>query len=295
MNETNIQVKVDRFDGPLALLLHLIQTEEMPIKDLNLSQITKQYLDYLGKMQELNFDVAGDYLYMAATLIFLKSKNSVDTDGQNLSPDELEALDKTGIRSRSDLIKRLEELERYQGLGEKIWELEKKGVDTFTRPKIDRKAIINSILTPMDLSSLTMVMVDFMRREKRKFTMVKRDRLSIKEKLKTLKERLKVGDQADFFSLVAEDRNTDDVVITFISLLELARLSKIKVFQNEEAGNIYVDVVSDLNDFDVEMANGFEDENAPKAAAEDEVVKPAPENEKAFEGEVAENTITESV
>lgn len=292
MMETNIQVKLDRFDGPLALLLHLIQTEEMAIKDLSLSQITKQYLDYLGKMQELNFDVAGDYLYMAATLIFLKSKNSVDTDGQNLSPEELEALDKTGIRSRSDLIKRLEELERYQALGERIFSLEKKGVDTFTRPKIDRKAIINSILTPMDLTSLTMVMVDFMRREKRKFTMVKRDRLSIKEKLKTLKENLKVGDRADFFSLVAEDRNTDDVVITFISLLELARLTKIKVFQNEEAGNIYVDVISDLNDFDVEMANGFEDENAPKA--EETEIKPAPENEKAFEGEVAEN-ITETL
>lgn len=284
MMETNIQVKVDRFDGPLALLLHLIQTEEMPIKDLNLAQITKQYLDYLGKMQELNFDVAGDYLYMAATLIFLKSKHSVDNDGQNLSPEELEALDKTGIRSRADLIKRLEELERYQALGEKIFALEKKGVDTFTRPKIDRKAIINSILTPMDLTSLTMTMVDFMRREKRKFTMMKRDRLSIKEKLKTLKERLKVGDQADFFSLVAEDRNTDDVVITFISLLELARLSKVKVFQNEEAGNIYVDVVGDLQDFDVEMANGFEDENAAKKVDEEEI-KPAPENEKAFEGE----------
>lgn len=284
MMETNIQVKVDRFDGPLALLLHLIQTEEMPIKDLNLSQITKQYLDYLGKMQELNFDVAGDYLYMAATLIFLKSKHSVDNDGQNLTPEELEALDKTGIRSRADLIKRLEELERYQALGERIFSLEKKGVDTFTRPKIDRKAIINSILTPMDLTSLTMTMVDFMRREKRKFTMMKRDRLSIKEKLKTLKERLKVGDQADFFSLVAEDRNTDDVVITFISLLELARLSKVKVFQNEEAGNIYVDVVGDLQDFDVEMANGFEDENAKKEI-ETEEIKPAPENEKAFEGE----------
>lgn len=286
MMETNIQVKIDRFDGPLALLLHLIQTEEMSIKDLNLTQITKQYLDYLAKMQSLNFDLAGDYLYLAATLIFLKSKNSVENDGQNLSPEELEALDKTGIRSRADLIKRLEELERYQGLSEKIWALPKKGVDTFTRPKIDRKAILNSILTPMDLTSLTMVMVDFMRREKRKFTMMKRDRLSIKEKLKTLKERLKVGDQADFFSLVAEDRNTDDVVITFISLLELARLSKIKVFQNEEAGNIYVDVVGDLNDFDVEMANGFEDENAVKTASETEEIKPAPENEKAFDGEV---------
>jgi segregation and condensation protein A len=288
MLENNIQVKLNQFDGPLALLLHLIQEEEMSIKDLDLTKITKQYLDFLAQMKDLNFDLAGEYLFLAATLILLKSKSSLELEEAKLSEDELNALGKTGIRSKADLIKRLEDLARFQVLGNKIYNLEKKGVDTFTRPKIDRKAILNSILTPMDLTTLTMTMVDILRREKRKFTMIKRDRLSIKEKLRFLKERLRVGDSADFFALIGEQKTTDDVVITFISLLELARLQKIKVFQNEEMGNIFVDVVQSLDDFDVETANGFETEEELQAKEDkklDEEIKSAPHDEKAFEGE----------
>jgi segregation and condensation protein A len=295
MMESNIQVKLKSFDGPLGLLLSLIQREEMSIRDLDLTYLTRQYLDYLHQMKELNFDLAGEYLYLAATLILIKSKNSIEME-ENLTQEEKEALDNTGIRSKAELISRLEELARFQLLGEKLWARPKKNVDIFTHPKIDRKAIVNSILTPMDLTTLTMTMVDLMRREKRKFTMMKRDRLSIKEKLKKLKESLKVGESTDFFSLVDKEKTTDDVVITFISLLELARLSKVRVFQNEDMGNIYVDVVSDLQDFDVETANGFETEEelkAAKEAAELEKVKEAPKEEAAFEGEIPEALVAQ--
>ena len=81
MTENDILVKVDRFDGPLALLLHLVQKEEMRIQELELNTITNQYLDYLQKMQDLNFDLAGEYLYMAATLLFLKSVMMYSTYG----------------------------------------------------------------------------------------------------------------------------------------------------------------------------------------------------------------------
>ena len=78
MNQNEILVKIDRFDGPLALLLHLIQKEEMRIQDLDVTTITNQYLDYLNKMQDLNFDVAGEYLFMAATLLHIKSQTVAD-------------------------------------------------------------------------------------------------------------------------------------------------------------------------------------------------------------------------
>ena len=77
MLDTSIKVKTDHFDGPLGLLLLLIQKEEMSIRNLNLTKITQQYLDYLDEMKDLNFDIAGEYLYLASTLIFLKSKFSV--------------------------------------------------------------------------------------------------------------------------------------------------------------------------------------------------------------------------
>jgi segregation and condensation protein A len=266
MLDTSIQVKTDHFDGPLGLLLLLVEKEEMNIRELDLTKITKQYLDYLAQMRDLDFDIAGDYLFLASTLLLLKSKVCI-------AEEELKGLESEfgveglNITSQSELIRRLEELQLYQKMGKKLWDLEKKGHEIFVKPKVDRKAIVNSILTPMDLNSLTMTMVDFLFRQRRKYTVVKRDRLSIKEKLKFLKSNLKIGEQTTFDTLLemngkAEEGKdpSDNIVITFISLLELARLQRINVFQNEDRSTIYVNVVRSLEDFDVEQANGFEDE-----------------------------------
>lgn len=295
MNQSQILVKINSFDGPLALLLHLVQKDEMKIQDLNLGTITDQYLDYLQKMQDLNFDIAGEYLFMAATLLYLKSQTVADEEQNNnlvkISADEMGV----EIQTRGDLIKRLEELERFQKLGQKLWELPKKGHEIFVKPKVNKKAIENSILTPLDLHLLTDTMMDLMRREKKKYAVVKRDRLSIKEKLVKLKSLLKLGQTAVFDQLLDHDdgpinesqsndfsaddslrmpesslneelrkkkNNTDDVVITFISLLELARLKKLQIFQNENNGEIYIEVKEDLESFDPETADGFEPEDS---------------------------------
>ncbi len=257
MIEADIQVKLDHFDGPLGLLLHLIQREEMSIKDLDINRITEQYLDYLKKLQDVNFDVAGEYLYLAASLLFIKSKSVAEDEEEKIrltNPDDLE------ITTKTQLIQKLEELARFQKIGQHLMFLPQRDKDIFVKPKIDRKAIQNSILTPIDLQSLTEVMIDFMRREKRKYTVVRRDRLSIKEKLSELKSNLKVGNKTTMDKLINWEKGKDEVVITFISLLELARLKKLEIFQNEHDGDIYVDVVDDLETFNVETADGFEPE-----------------------------------
>jgi segregation and condensation protein A len=262
MTENEILIKINSFDGPLALLLHLIQKEEMRIQDLDLNTITNQYLDYLQKMQDLNFDVAGEYLFMAATLLYLKSQTVADeSQDQNLIKI---AAGEMGleIQTRGDLIKRLEELERFQRLGQKLWGLPKKGHEIFVKPRVDRKAIENSILTPIDLHQLTETMIDLIRREKKKYAVVKRDRLSIKEKLVKLKSLLKQGETTQFDKLLDENETgIIDKVITFISLLELARLKKLQIFQNEDKGSIYIEVKESLDSFDPETANGFEPES----------------------------------
>jgi len=192
-------------------------------------------------------------------------------------------------------------LQLYQKMSKRLWDLEKKGHEIFVKPRVDRKAIVNSILTPMDLNSLTMTMIDFLFRQRRKYTVVKRDRLSIKEKLKFLKSNLKVGEQVTFDTLLelngqpdlteageAKDP-TDNIVITFISLLELARLKRINVFQNEDRSTIYVNVVRSLEDFDVEQANGFEDENATGSSPEAVIATSNP-NEKLVIEDLGEYT-----
>ena len=178
MLDTSINVKTDNFDGPLSLLLMLIQKEEMSINNLDLTVITRQYLNYINQMRELNFNVAGDYLYLAATLILLKSKSSLGEEQLKMLED---ALGDSGITSRAELIRRLEELKKFQKISENLWKLPRLGHEIFVKPKVDRKSIINSILTPIDLEKLVMSMSDFLRKNRRKYTVVKRDRISIKE------------------------------------------------------------------------------------------------------------------
>jgi segregation and condensation protein A len=274
MIEHNIQVKLDHFDGPLGLLLHLVQREEMNIKDLDINRITQQYIDYLQKMQDLNFDVAGEYLYMAATLLFVKSKSVADGEEKvRLTGDE-----NIQITTKTQLIQKLEELQKFQALGEMLFTLPRRDEDIFIKPKIDRKAIQDSILTPMSSESLTESMVDLLRREKRKYTVIKRDKLSIKEKLVQLKNDLKVGTQTTMNKLLtSEEKSVGEVVITFISLLELARLNKLDVFQNEVMGEIYIDVKESLETFDVETADGFDPEDEKETIKTDDLIETAPQ------------------
>ncbi|MBK26527.1 MAG: hypothetical protein CME70_21185 [Halobacteriovorax sp.] len=262
MLDTSIQVKTDHFDGPLALLLLLVQKEEMDIRELDLTTITQQYLGYLAGMRELNFDVAGDYLYLAATLLFLKSKNCVTEEEMGRLQDGLDGTGDLNITSQSELIRRLEELQHFQKMGEILWGLPKKGHDIFCKPKVNRKAIVNSILTPIELDKLTGAMIELMQKERKKYTVVRRDRLSIKEKLNFLKKFLTIGEKTDFETLLVKDgeKTIDNIVITFISLLELARLHRIEIFQNESMSNIYVNVTKTLEDFNPEQANGFDEE-----------------------------------
>jgi segregation and condensation protein A len=272
MLDTAIQVKTDHFDGPLGLLLLLVQKEEMDIRQFDLTMITKQYLNYLSQMKDLNFDVAGDYLYLAATLLLLKSKSAV-TDEEASRLGEQVGTSELHITSEAELIRRLEELKHYQKMGEVLWALPKKGHEIFVKPKINRKAIVDSILIPMEIEKLTEAMMDFITKEKRKYTVIKRDRLSIKEKLAFLKSYLKEDLKTDLDDLIEKDggQETDNVVITFISLLELARLKRLTVFQNEDKGTIYIQVTKSLEDFDLESANGFEEEEGNSTPSEEEL------------------------
>ena len=263
----HIHIKTDSFDGPLGLLLLLIQKEEMNISDLNINKMTRQYLEYVERMQELNFDTAGDYLYMAAVLLFLKSKSFVsEEDIQEFIGDKVDS--NLHIFSEAELIKRLQELKRYQKLGEKLWSLPKLGHEIYLRPKINRKAILDTITRPMDVQELIKVTINLLRKDKRKYKFIKKDLFSIKEKLAFLKTLLKRGEQESFFGILKKDAKANQdhhgryghVVITFISLLELARLNKISIFQNKKRGDIFIHVLESLEDFDVDIASSFESE-----------------------------------
>lgn len=255
----DIFVHIDQFDGPLALLLYLVQKDEMDIQNLDLTQITGQYLSYINKMKELNFDVAGEYLYLASILIFLKSEKSVDSDEKQRL---LDAESELHIDSREQLIAKLLELEKYQRISQGLWSLPKEGHEIFTRPKLDKKQHFEVLFKDMDISQLTNLMIDMMKRQNRKIQVISKERLSIKKSLISLKNLLFKGKKYLFKDLVPKSENiTQEVVMTFISLLELARLRRIEVFQAEDSKEIYIDVVKTMEDFDVNQADGFDEED----------------------------------
>lgn len=257
--DRTISVQLEQFDGPLSLLLYLIQKEEMSLETLDLTQITKQYLDFLKYMQELDFDMAGEYLYLAATLVWLKSKLSVEEKPTFAEGDE--ALGPMQIASQEELVKRLKALQCFQTISKKFWDdCQKTGEDIFTRARLDRKKLFGQVLKPLETNDLISVMIDLIKRQRRKFAIVKRDRLSIKEKLKELCQQLEISKRYEMSQLIKDKENIIDVVITFISLLELARLKKLSLMQGEYQSEIYIDVIGNLDNFDVESATGFENE-----------------------------------
>ncbi len=255
MLNTDIKVQIDKFDGPLALLLYLVQKEEMSVQDFDLTEITGQYLDYLDRMKKLDFDVAGEYLYMASTLLYLKSLRSCnDEEARKLIDDNFE------IQSQEELALKLQELQKFQKISEALWMLPKKNYDDFVRPKIDKKTHFPVTFKSMDSSVLVNLMMDQLIREKRKFKVIAKDKFSIKEKLKSLKNLLIVGKKFLFKDLLGKgEKKVHTVVMTFISLLELARLRKLELFQAQDVSEIHVNVKKDISELDINQADGFDD------------------------------------
>ena len=271
MIDHSIHIKIDSFDGPLGLLLLLIQKEEMGICDLDINKITNQYVKYIEQMQELNFNVAGDYLYMAAILLFLKSRFFVSKDDvKRLIGEDIES--DLNVTSEAELIKRLQELKRFQQLGEKLWTLPKLGHETYVRPKANRKGIASEVMPSMDIQGMVNVWVNLLRREKKKYKVMKKDPISIKERLLFLRSLLKLGEKTNFSDILERDSTNmgsqkGRTIVTFISLLELARLNKIEMFQNERYGNIFIKVLESLAHFNVDLADGFGSEENQMAGA----------------------------
>lgn len=259
----SIHIKTDSFDGPLGLLLLLIQREEMNIRDLDINKITGQYLNYIQKMHELNFNIVGDYLYMAATLVLLKSGSFVnEEEARILSGSEEE--NTLLIPSQEELIKRLQELQKHQRLGEQLWDLPRRGVDTYTRPRFSRNELAQHKAPDLDIQDLLNILINFLSRSKRRYQVLKSDQLSIKDRILFLKNLLKLGDKTSFFDILDKDESEGQgagrlkILLTFISLLELVRLRKLAIHQNENLGNIFVEVKESLSEFNIDLANGFE-------------------------------------
>jgi segregation and condensation protein A len=256
-----ITVHLERFEGPLDLLLYLIQSHELDITKISISVITDQYLAYVRLIQELNFDTASEFLVMAATLLQWKSKailpQDEKVDGAVLGAEEF---------SQDDLIRQLFEHQRFLEAGANLGQLPRMGEDVFTRN--NSKPPIERIWRDMDITSLAMGYQDMLVRQRKRTQILKKETVSLSDKILEFSSKLTLGKPTDMRALMSENPVKPEVVVTFLASLELSRLKKMRLHQEITYSPILIELLQTLQDFDLELASGFDDPNKPREAGD---------------------------
>ena len=233
------RVKLDSFEGPLDLLLHLIRKNEVNIYDIPISLITEQYLGFITLMQELNLDVAGEFLVMAATLIHIKSRMLLP----RADPSQDDVLDQED--PREVLVRRLLEHQKYKAAAELLHERETLRSAQHLRPDSRVADAAGDEYEPeleVDLFSLMAAFRGVLERANRRPRMVlPPEQISIEDRMRQLLDRLSETDACGFEDLFADgDGSRPFMIVTFLALLEMIRLKLVRIFQSGGFGPIRV-------------------------------------------------------
>src|SRR5437773_12188379 len=231
-------VRLDRFEGPLDLLLHLIRKNEVNIHDIPIALITAQYLDTIELMTELNLDLAGEFLVMAATLIHIKSKmllprpeTSAGVEGDEEDP-------------RDALVRRLLEHQKFKAAAGLLHEREQLRAAQWLRPDERVAAMAGDDYEPeleVDLFSLLTAFQAVVERAKlRPRVLLPAEQIPIETRIEHLLARLSETEACGFEELFADAADRSALIVTFLALLEMIRLKLIRVFQSGSFGPIRV-------------------------------------------------------
>lgn len=227
-----LAVFLEAFEGPLDLLLYLIRRQNMDILNIDVSEITKQYMDYIGAVEAMRFELAAEYLVMAATLAEIKSRM--------LLPRQ-ESEDEEDIDPRAELIRRLQQYERFKQAAEDIDDL----------PRLERDNFVASAALPrmpssqphpdVDLREILFALQGMLKRADL-FTShhVERERLSTRERMSAILSVLRDDQFVTFESLFTPEEGRLGVVVSFLATLELVKEQLIEVVQAEVLGPIHV-------------------------------------------------------
>jgi segregation and condensation protein A len=246
-NKADYRVSLDAFEGPMDLLLHLIKKNDIDIYDIPITLILEQYLAHVDIAKELNIDLAGDFLLLAAELIHIKSRL--------LMPLEEEQEEEEGEDPRAELVRRLIEYQRYKDASEKLMQRPMLGKDVFTRgetsqvPEEDREL-------EADMTSLLVAFQKVLQRlPQEKAYEIQREELSISDKIMSLTEKIKHVKELKFSEIFDPELGRFDLVISFLALLEMAKLHMIRIKQGDTFDEIYV--VSKVSEADEEKGVSY--------------------------------------
>jgi segregation and condensation protein A len=231
------RIQLPLFEGPLDLLLYLIRRDRIDIHDIPIAPITRRYMEYLELMKELNLDVAGDFMVMAATLIHIKSKMLVP-----VSPTEAES-DEEGVDPREELVQRLLEFQRYKEAAGVLHQSAQIRAATWTRPDAVIPAFDDTGEEMLEAGLFDLISAFRELLERRKNLVaheVADGGKSIEVRIGELLELIKEGESVEFLELFAAEETKGGMIVTFLALLELIRLKQVKVYQRGIFGPIRV-------------------------------------------------------
>ncbi|MDG9667649.1 segregation/condensation protein A [Hahella sp. CR1] len=244
-----LEVFLESFEGPLDLLLYLIRRQNMDILDINVSDVTRQYMDYIRVMEDMRFELAAEYLVMAAMLAEIKSRfllpRRKDDDEEEEDP-------------RAELIRRLQEYERFKTAAECIDELPRMDRDFYTAnpeiPTLQREKKHPDV----SLTEVLLALQEVLKRsELFEHHQIEKERLSTRERMTQVLERVSADHFTLFTDLFPFDEGKLGVVVTFLAVLELVKESLLELVQTEMFGEIHVRARGEIeNEPEVETSEG---------------------------------------
>lgn len=229
--------KLDNFEGPLDLLLHLIKDAKMDIATVKLADITEQYLEYMQDIKNIDMDKASEFITVAATLIEIKSKSVL--------PDEKEELEDDEEDDEALLLRRLKEYELFKETGQKLREIE--DVNKLYRAPGKETEKVKVVIKDVALDQLLDAFAKLLTKEELKKAVqnegpkkIIKDRFTVAEKIIAIRNFAKERKRFEFEELFSEDMTKSELINVFLALLELLKLQTVKVLQSGIFGNIVI-------------------------------------------------------
>lgn len=233
------EIKLSAYEGPLDLLLALISKAKIEIRDIFISQITEQYLDYISREGAVDMDSASDFVQMAATLLYIKSRALLPRARE-------EDLDEEGLTPEERLVKKLHEYQRFKEVSEKLRTMESEaGRQYYKLPEELTEENAEELYLNANVAALADEFARLMARiaapePVHREVVYERDHYSVREQIRMILARLTIQPEMSFREMLSEEPNSEEVAVTFLSMLQLINKNKVTVEQDRVFGEITV-------------------------------------------------------
>ncbi len=232
---SDYKVKLDIFEGPLELLLHLIKKEEVNIQDIPIVKITDQYLEYLNLMRVLNLGVAGEFLVMAATLMHIKSRMLLPPEQRQVNEEEDE--DPRGL-----LVRQLLEYEKFKDAASLLDKKEGEASELFYAPGEDAAGFSDGQEPVFDVSLFDLLgaFSSLLKKPQEEFVEIVQEKITVAEKIEAILGLVRLEKNVNFSKIFLDAASRIEMIVTFLALLELVRLKKLAARQTGRFGEVFI-------------------------------------------------------